>query len=130
MYDLSSADFWVVASMGLVVGLFVGWMITALLKRRTEGGKNARELRKEMEDYREEVNEHFARTAELFKESTEKYKDLYEHLAVGAQALATDLPDRTQVEFRPGKLLADGRDDDHVVAPDPATEEATAQPGL
>lgn len=46
-----------------------------------DGVKNAQALRKEMEDYRHNVNEHFARTAELFKESTEKYRDLYEHLA-------------------------------------------------
>lgn len=112
MYELNSADFWVIAGMGLAVGLFLGWVITALLQRRGEGGKNAQALRKEMEDYRHDVNEHFARTAELFKESTEKYRDLYEHLSGGAQTLANDLPDRTQVEFRPGKLLANHDDKD------------------
>ncbi|MDH3646915.1 MAG: YhcB family protein [Gammaproteobacteria bacterium] len=129
MYDLSSADFWVIASMGLAVGLFAGWLMTTLFQRRRAGGKNAQQLRNEMAQYRDEVNEHFARTAELFKESTEKYRDLYEHLAGGAQTLANDLPDRTQVDFRPGKLLANQSNDDSVVSSthSPASDDQTAQ---
>ena len=111
MLDFSAPDFWIVAGAGLLVGLFLGWVIASLLQRRG-GGHSAAQLRKEMEDYREEVNEHFSRTAELFKESTEKYRDLYEHLAGGAQELCSDLPDKARVEFRPGKLLPSRDDDD------------------
>lgn len=106
MYDFSSPDFWVAAAAGLVVGLFFGWLITSLVQRRASAGATAAQLREEMEEYREEVNTHFARTAELFKDTTEKYRDLYEHLAGGAQELCNDLPDRARVEFRPGHLLA------------------------
>ncbi len=127
MYDLSSAEFWVIAGVGLVVGLIIGWLVTMLFQRQRKGGKNVQALRKEMDDYRNEVNEHFARTADLFKESTEKYRDLYEHLAGGAQTLANDLPDRTQVEFRPGKLLADKADDESVVEPGPVKEQSAAE---
>lgn len=110
MLDFTAADFWIVAGAGLAVGVFIGWLFTSLAQRR--GGRHsAAQLRKEMEEYREQVNGHFARTAELFKESTEKYRDLYEHLAGGAQKLCNDLPDKTRVEFRPGRLLA-ARDDD------------------
>lgn len=122
MYDFASADFWIIAAMGLAVGLFIGWLVTLLFHRRRDGGKNVHQLRKEMDDYREEVNGHFARTAELFKESTEKYRDLYEHLAGGAQGLCSDLPDRTRVEFRPGKLLSD-----HSVGEDVAAAETPAE---
>ena len=105
MFDFSSPDFWVVAAAGIAVGLFLGWLIASLLQRRANAGASVAGLRKEMEDYREEVNTHFAHTAELFKDTTEKYRDLYEHLAGGAQELCNDLPDRARVEFRPGHLL-------------------------
>lgn len=108
-----------------MVGLFFGYLLTSLLQRRKAGGKNAAQLRKEMEGYRAEVNDHFTRTAELFKESTEKYRDLYEHLAGGAQKLADDLPDRAQLEFQPGKLLANS--DDTVAVAD-FDEEALVDP--
>ena len=133
MYDFSSADFWVVAGIGMLLGLVAGWLGASLFHRRRDGGKNVHQLRKEMDDYREEVNDHFARTAELFKDTTEKYRDLYEHLAGGAQGLCNDLPDRTQVEFRPGKMLADRSADSDRVVPEsqPAQSgEATAQPGM
>lgn len=107
MYDLSSPDFWVIAAMGLVVGVFLGWVITTLVTRRRGASANVAEMRREMEAYRTQVNGHFARTAELFKETTEKYRDLYEHLSGGAQDLCDDLPDRARVEFRPGRLLAE-----------------------
>lgn len=129
MYDFSSADFWIIAAMGLAVGLFIGWLVTLLFHRRRDGGKNVHQLRKEMDDYREEVSDHFARTAELFKDTTEKYRDLYEHLAGGAQGLCSDLPDRTQVEFRPGKLLTDNKAEDDVVAAETRDDKAP-QPGL
>ncbi|NNF67913.1 MAG: DUF1043 family protein [Gammaproteobacteria bacterium] len=112
MYDFRSIDFWVIAGTGLALGLIVGWLLSSLVQRKNAGGKNVSQLRKEMEDYRSEVNEHFSRTAELFKESTEKYRDLYDHLAGGAQQLADDLPDRAQLEFKSGNLLVKTDDDD------------------
>ncbi|MBT8144979.1 MAG: DUF1043 family protein [Gammaproteobacteria bacterium] len=106
MLDWTSPDFWIVACAGLAVGVFVGWLITSLSYRRSNSGQTAAQLREEMDTYRAEVNSHFARTADLFKETTEKYRDLYEHLSGGAQDLCQDLPDKTRVEFRPGRLLA------------------------
>ena len=121
MLDLSAPDFWVVAALGFIVGAFIAWLATSLMQRRANKGASVVQLRKEMEDYREEVNEHFARTAELFKETTEKYRDLYEHLAGGAQELCDDLPDRARVEFRPGHLLAANTQADRDVRePEPA----------
>lgn len=120
MYDLSSPDFWVVAALGLAVGVFLGWVITTLINRRRAAGASVAELRREMETYRDQVNDHFARTAELFKDTTEKYRELYEHLSGGAQELCNDLPDRARVEFRPGRLLGDqaaGERTDPVVEP-------------
>ncbi|MBT8131031.1 MAG: DUF1043 family protein [Gammaproteobacteria bacterium] len=112
MYDFRSIDFWVIAGTGLALGLIVGWLLSLLVQRKNAGGKNVSQLRREMEDYRSEVNEHFSRTAELFKESTEKYRDLYDHLAGGAQQLADDLPDRAQLEFKSGNLLVKTDDDE------------------
>ena len=63
------------------------WWATASQKRAT-GGKSIRELAQEKQDYQDQVVEHFKTTAELLNEMTDKYRDVYRHMAEGAQSLA------------------------------------------
>ncbi len=48
------------------------------------------QLRSDMNDYRQEVGEHFHKTGELFNTMTQNYREIYEHLATGAQQLSDD----------------------------------------
>jgi len=88
---------------GLVVGLLVGAVIALAIRRRSgTSQKEIERLKEEHERYRAEVDQHFARTSALFGEVTERYRDLYEHMATGAQRLcrdqlqqpALDIPDK------------------------------------
>lgn len=69
------------------VGLGYWW--ASANHRRAAGGKSVKELAEEKEAYQEQVVEHFKTTAELLNEMTDKYRDVYRHMAEGAQNLAS-----------------------------------------
>ena len=69
------------------IGLGYWW--ASANHRRTAGGKSVKELAEEKEAYQEQVVDHFKTTAELLNEMTDKYRDVYRHMAEGAQNLAS-----------------------------------------
>ena len=69
------------------IGLGYWW--ASANHRRAAGGKSVKELAEEKEAYQEQVVEHFKTTAELLNEMTDKYRDVYRHMAEGAQNLAS-----------------------------------------
>ena len=76
------------ASAGMVV-LLIGGGIGFWAGRSGVGGSKARveKAEAELEDYKRNVTEHFGRTAEHFQAIGKQYRELYEHMASGAQVL-------------------------------------------
>ena len=83
---------WLSGMLLLGVGILLGFILT----RRT-GKKNAHiqeleeqlvQSRKELEEYRALVNEHFMKTSELVDQMTASYRAIFMHLANGAQTLS------------------------------------------
>lgn len=80
----------VVAALALgIVGVGIGYWWASANHKRAAGGKSVQELAKEKELYQEQVEEHFKETAELLNEMTDKYRDVYRHMAQGAQQLTS-----------------------------------------
>ncbi len=84
---------WLIGIGCLALGLLIG---VAFGSRFGGGSARVRELEEQMKrlrdsdrEYRESVSEHFGTTAELVKQLTENYKDVYQHLANGAQSLCS-----------------------------------------
>ena len=84
---------WFTAIGSLSVGIVIG---TAFTRRLGTHAARVKELEKKIEDikesheeYRENVSEHFNVTSELMSEMTGKYREVYEHLAGGAQDLCS-----------------------------------------
>ena len=84
---------WLIGIACLALGLVVG---AAFASRLGGGPARVRELEKQLQhlresdrEYRESVSEHFSTTAELVTQMTESYKDVYRHLATGAQSLCS-----------------------------------------
>ncbi|MGR8948470.1 MAG: YhcB family protein [Gammaproteobacteria bacterium] len=71
-----------------VVGIGIGYWWASSSQKRAAGGKNVKELAAEKEAYEEQVVDHFKTTADLLNEMTDKYRDVYRHMAEGAQKLA------------------------------------------
>ena len=74
------------AVIGLVCG-FIGYWWATTNQRKAAGGKSVSELTAEKAQYEAEVVEHFKASADLLNEMTGKYRDVYRHMAEGAQKL-------------------------------------------
>ncbi len=70
-------------------------------------GESARadEVREQFDDYRREVTQHFGRTAEHFKAIGREYRDLYEHMASGADSLCDREAFDVKLSFEPKAIL-------------------------
>lgn len=73
------------------LGIVIGAALTKILNR----GPNSTELQQKLEDteeklnnYQEDVSNHFQKTAELVNKLTLSYQEVHQHLSQGAQGLA------------------------------------------
>lgn len=62
-------------------------------------------LRDEHQRYREKVDAHFVETADLFKDLTDRYRDVYKHMAAGADNLCSEEVKQLQADMRNSGLL-------------------------
>lgn len=86
---------WLTGIVCLVVGVVAGLLIAPRLSNNSpskieELETKIQELQRHHADYRDHVSEHFSATADLVHNMTESYRDVYQHLARGAQDLCND----------------------------------------
>lgn len=87
----------------LAAGTGLGYWL-AQLRTRGESAR-ADEVRQEFDDYRREVTRHFGQTAEHFRAIGREYRDLYEHMASGADALCDRDAVDLKLSFAPKAIL-------------------------
>ena len=84
---------WFIAIGCLAVGIVIGTAFTRQLGSQAARVKELEEKIERMieshEEYRENVSQHFDVTSVLINQMTGKYKEVYEHLASGAQDLCS-----------------------------------------
>ena len=89
---------WLIGVLGMLLGGMLGsiatYLVTARNRKTSELQQELGQLRERFTDYRDQVTQHFMRTSELVQEMTRSYRDVYEHLAAGAQHLCGDDNDR------------------------------------
>lgn len=86
-----------------------------------EKGKIIESMKQEEKEYREKVDSHFVQTAELFKNLTDQYRDVYKHMAEGADTLCSEEVKQLQADMSSSGLLIEAAD----ISEEPeATEEA------
>lgn len=82
---------WLVAVGCLAVGVVIGVVFASRMNtspsRVQELENQIRHLKESHVEYRDNVSDHFSMTAELVQHMTESYKEVYQHLATGAQDL-------------------------------------------
>lgn len=98
---------WMGAAIVFAIGGATGFFISRQLK-----DKRTRELeeklvatRSELADYRSEVNQHFLKTSLLVSKLTNDYREVYEHLATGAQKLCKEKPGTPKLDLPDTKIL-------------------------
>ena len=94
---------------GVIIGLLIGGRLSAQPTRVRELEAELREAADAERRYRDNVSDHFSMTADLVHHMTESYREVYEHLASGAQDLCPGevagklLPSKTDAGFDAAK---------------------------
>ena len=87
----------------LAIGAGLGYWL-AQLRTRSETAR-ADEVRQEFEEYQRKVTQHFGQTAEHFRAIGREYRDLYEHMASGADSLCDRDAAEVKLSFAPKAIL-------------------------
>lgn len=90
----------------VLLGAGFGYQSAMMRERKAGGGRTASELKTELEDYQQNVSDHFMESAALLQGMTEQYKKIYEHMARGAQELCETQEDRPELAALRNGLLA------------------------
>lgn len=85
---------WIGSAVFFAVGGIAGYFIARQIKdkRTRQLEQNLETARNELGNYRQDVNRHFLKTSLLFNKLTDDYREVYEHLASGAQNLCSERP--------------------------------------
>ncbi len=81
-----------VAATTLVIGGVLGGLLTRKLSSQEKKAQSLQaeveKHKKQLSEYQQQVNDHFATTAKLVNQLTQNYRDVHEHLASDALKLA------------------------------------------
>lgn len=91
---------------GLVLGVVIFYFFS-MGSGSSKAAEELDELKQEHTAYRVKVDHHFLETAELFKDLTERYREVYKHMASGAQNLCTEEVKQLKAELASSNLLTD-----------------------
>lgn len=84
---------WLIAIGCLALGIIIGALASAYLggtpARIKELESQVKSLEERHDQYKDDVSDHFNVTADLIQQMTQSYKDVYQHLATGAQDLCS-----------------------------------------
>ncbi|NKI35491.1 DUF1043 family protein [Wenzhouxiangella sp. XN79A] len=83
-------ELWIGVAIAGVIGFGLGALVMWWTDRKRGGGTSVATLKKEHEQFREQVTEHFVETAQRINRLTDSYKDLFDHLSQGAETLIDD----------------------------------------
>ena len=120
-------------AVGVVVGVLFASKLNIGSSRVQELESQVRTLKENHNEYRDSVSDHFSMTAELVQHMTESYKEVYQHLASGAQDLCSTevagklLPAETDAAFEANRTPEEANG---LFAPkDYATKQSPKQKG-
>jgi len=119
---------WMVGAILFALGAGSGYFLARQIKdRRTvELEQKLESARNELSSYQGEVNRHFLKTSLLLGKLTDNYREVYEHLATGAQKLCAETPDTPKLNLPETGILPPMETDEH--AAEYRTEPQPAEP--
>jgi uncharacterized membrane-anchored protein YhcB (DUF1043 family) len=83
---------WLLPTIALVVGVVIGFLVARLVPNAAPSSTQRQldDVQERFDTYQNEVVTHFNSTANLVQKLSQSYVDVQEHLAEGANRLATD----------------------------------------
>ena len=92
-------------SLGIIIGLVLGFFLSLLLKKGSDHSLKIKELEAENNKYRKQVDDHFVNTAVLLNGLTDQYRDVYRHIANGAGELCSEEAKALHIDLEESSLL-------------------------
>ena len=108
MFSEISLMAWMSGAIVFAIGGGTGFYIARQIKDKYTLGleKQLEATQNQLSEYQGEVNRHFLKTSLLFNKLTDNYREVYEHLATGAQKLCNDKPLPTALDLPETKILS------------------------
>lgn len=108
MFNEISLMAWIGGVIVFAVGGGAGFFIARQIKDKHTLGleEQLKTAHTQLDEYQGEVNHHFLKTSQLFNKLTDNYREVYEHLATGAQKLCNDKPPAAMLDLPETKILA------------------------
>jgi len=113
-----------------IIAFFIGRLTSREREDKKRLEIELEESREELKSYRSEVTSHFQETAHKFNALTENYRNIYEHLAQGAQSLCdkNDTPELMN-ELNCNPMLGGESIEKNTVDHEAASAKASADTG-
>lgn len=107
MFGEISLVAWMGGAIVFAIGGGTGFFIARQIKdkRTLELEQQLQTTQNELSEYQGDVNRHFLKTSLLFNKLTDDYREVYEHLATGAQKLCNEKPLTTALDLPKAKIL-------------------------
>ena len=135
---------WLGSAIVFAIGGGAGFFIARQIKdkRTLELEQQLQATQSKLTEYQDDVNRHFLKSSLLFSKLTDNYREVYEHLATGAQKLCNEKPVISSLDLPDTKILSaavaphtestrESRPDTDVAAARPtAAEPAAAEPSV
>lgn len=133
MFGELSVMAWLGGAIILAIGGGAGFFTARQIKdkRTLELEQQLDSAQNKLTEYQSDVNRHFLKTSLLFNKLTDDYREVYEHLATGAQKLCNEKPIVTALDLPETKILAAAITSDSSKPVDeekPATENLSTSP--
>ncbi|MCF6318468.1 MAG: YhcB family protein [Proteobacteria bacterium] len=89
----------------VLLGSVIGAMLMYFASGKGSNSTKTAELEDKLNNYQQNVVEHFEKTADLVDELTQSYKKVFDHLGESAKELMTEEQLQLQIEKRKGKKV-------------------------
>lgn len=108
MFGEISLMAWMGSAIVFAIGGGAGFFIARQIKdkRTLELEQQLQATQSKLTEYQDEVNRHFLKSSLLFNKLTDNYREVYEHLATGAQKLCKEKPVTTALNLPDTKILS------------------------
>jgi uncharacterized membrane-anchored protein YhcB (DUF1043 family) len=119
-----------------VIAFFIGRLTSKEREDKKRLEIELKESREELKNYRSEVTSHFQETAHKVNALTENYRNVYEHLARGAQSLCnkSDAPvlmnELNRNPMLGGETVENSKVDHEIVSAEASVDTGSAEPGI
>ena len=88
-----------------LLGILLGYWLSGKKNDNCKDKARITELETSLQEYKQQVQEHFSTTASLFQDLGHNYRTLYNYMAESASELCPEIPDTAVLQFDATNLL-------------------------